>query len=74
MRDEARITAVMNYIESVWREHPDMRFGQLIINVIMLDEDCETSADLDKILWNIEEPEFMDLLDMFYDAYCQKKG
>lgn len=30
MRDEKRITPVLQAIETMWRKYPDLRFGQLI--------------------------------------------
>lgn len=30
IRNPARISEVLHYIENEWREHPDMRLGQLI--------------------------------------------
>lgn len=33
MRDPKRIPIFLDVIESIWRENPDMRFGQLIMNL-----------------------------------------
>ena len=33
MRDEKRITRIMNKIKKYWERNPDMRFNQLLINL-----------------------------------------
>jgi hypothetical protein len=33
MRDPGRIPEVLAEIERVWKDYPDMRLGQLIVNV-----------------------------------------
>ena len=33
MRDPARIQKFCNRLAKAWRQHPDWRFGQLIVNV-----------------------------------------
>ncbi len=32
-RDPGRISAVLSHIETIWRQYPDMRLGQLLINI-----------------------------------------
>ena len=34
MRDPKRIPKVLNEIEKIWKEYPDLRLGQLIDNVV----------------------------------------
>jgi len=46
MRSKKRIKPFLKYIEKMWVEHPDERFGQLLINAGLL-EDSITS-------WNAE--------------------
>jgi hypothetical protein len=33
-RDPDRIPEILGLIEQVWRRHPDMRLGQLIVNLL----------------------------------------
>lgn len=33
MRDPARIRPLLDELEKLWLKHPDMRLGQLIVNV-----------------------------------------
>lgn len=46
MRDPKRIDEILNTIKIVWEQYPDMRFGQLIVNVLGIDpfylEDTQT--------------------------------
>lgn len=37
MRDPDRIYEFCNTLASVWSKYPDMRFGQLIVNVLGVD-------------------------------------
>lgn len=34
MRDSKRIYEIMNELTEIWQQNPDLRFGQLISNVI----------------------------------------
>lgn len=34
MRDPERIPKILKEIEKIWKEHPDLRLGQLIANVV----------------------------------------
>lgn len=56
MRDLARIDEILNMIKILWKRYPDMRFGQLLINLGIADDGPATSfnredEDLRKILW-----------------------
>jgi uncharacterized protein YihD (DUF1040 family) len=51
MRDPARIPAVLARIESLWKENPDMRLGQLIAN---LARNGLGETDIGRV-WNIED-------------------
>lgn len=33
-RDPARIAEILSLITQVWKQHPDMRLGQLIVNLL----------------------------------------
>lgn len=34
MRDPNRIPSILTKIEAVWKRHPDMRLGQLLVNLL----------------------------------------
>jgi hypothetical protein len=34
MRDPERIDEILNLISQAWRSHPDMRLGQLVVNLL----------------------------------------
>lgn len=55
-RKRSRITPIIRKIEEVWREHPDLRLGQLLI-------DCVGHKDL----FNLEDDELMEALERFGD-------
>lgn len=54
MRNPARITIVLDKILKIWMRHPDLRLGQLIVNVI--------SADY---IYEIEDDKLLELLDIY---------
>ena len=37
MRDPKRIDELLNTVKTVWEQYPDMRFGQLVVNVLGVD-------------------------------------
>lgn len=53
-RKRGRISPVIRKLEEVWREHPDLRLGQLLI-------DCAG----DKDLFNLEDDELLEALERF---------
>jgi uncharacterized protein YihD (DUF1040 family) len=55
MRNPERIDEILNRIKEVWKLYPDMRLGQLILNVIN-----------DPALYYIEDSELADLLEKYY--------
>ena len=56
IRKRGRISPVIRKLEEVWREHPDLRLGQLLIN-------CAG----DKDLFNLEDDELMEAMERFGD-------
>ena len=55
-RKRSRITPIIRKIEEVWREHPDLRLGQLLI-------DCVGHKDL----FNLEDDELLEAMERFGD-------
>lgn len=46
MRNPDRIDKVLNTISKVWKKYPDLRLGQLIINVIPEDKIYNVEDDI----------------------------
>jgi len=58
-RDAARIPYIMVEIEEIWRAHPSLRLGQLIMNVI----------DDGGVLYYLEDEELLKRLRAEYDNF-----
>lgn len=56
IRKRGRISPVIRKLEEVWREHPDLRLGQLLI-------DCAG----DKDLFYLEDDELLEVMGRFGD-------
>lgn len=69
MRDPKRISKFINIAKQIWKMHPDLRFGQLILNAIDNKEDLYYIED-DKLLEKIislysKKDEIDDFLNKF---------
>jgi hypothetical protein len=40
MRDPARIETVLSTLRRIWKEHPDLRLGQLFVNAARPEQPC----------------------------------
>lgn len=60
MRDINRIEPLLDLIESVWKRYPDLRLGQLILNVAQEDK-----------LYYLEDADLKMLLE---ERYKMKEG
>lgn len=47
MRERARIKRILNLIEELWNKSPDQRFGQLLINLSVVEDSI--------LVWNNED-------------------
>ncbi len=56
MRDPSRIPDILDRIAEVWEEMPDMRLGQLILNVVRDPN----------VLYNMEDEILIDRLEKLY--------
>jgi hypothetical protein len=54
MRDPARIPDMLARLEKLWKERPDLRLGQLILNVAHAGEDLYYLED-EALLARLEE-------------------
>lgn len=57
MRDKKRIELFLKEIQKYWEQNPDLRFGQLLINVFGLSK---------KDVWFLEENETLKLFEEFF--------
>ena len=51
MRDINRIDPFLKELGELWKQNPDMRFGQLIMNL-------ETGSP--SVIWNLEEEDWLE--------------
>ena len=56
MRDVNRIDPFLEKLGEVWKENPDLRFGQLVMNI-------ETGSP--SVIWNKEEDEWLEALEKY---------
>lgn len=61
MRDKARISEFMNRLQVVWEEYPDMRFGQLIFNILSMMSRTDILVDP----FYLEEKDFLWLIEEY---------
>jgi len=58
MRDPKRIKPFLAEIEKLWNEHPDYRFGQLVMNIVR--------PEVPNIkMFNMEEDELIEKIEEF---------
>lgn len=62
MRDPNRIGPVLMEIERLWRKQPDLRLGQLILNIVKGEFSPEVSE-----LYNLEDAEIIKRLRKAYE-------
>lgn len=56
MRDPERIDAFLEQLRKIWMRNPDLRFGQLVLNV----------SENIPLLYNIEDDEFIEKMEKCY--------
>lgn len=66
MRDPRRIARMIQQLESAWHAFPDMRLGQLVLNITRV----ETTSDL----WNLEDDQIEQLLETFRNLKIDPQG
>ena len=70
MRDSNRIKPLLEKLQYLWEQYPDMRFGQLLESIIFssprFDIPLLTAPErVEKMLWNLEEYEWDELITKF---------
>lgn len=58
MRDPMRIMNILQGVQEVWEQFPDLRLGQLLLN-----------ATDDTILYYLEDEELVEYLKIFYERF-----
>lgn len=66
MRDPKRIDRVIEQLTLAWHAFPDMRLGQLILNI--------TRVETTSHLWNLEDDTISKLLDTFARLKIKPQG
>lgn len=62
MRDINRIDKLLNELGELWKKQPDMRFGQLIMNL-------DLSLNDNSIMWNKEDEDWLKLIQNKKDEW-----
>ena len=60
MRDINRIDLILDRLKALWKRNPDLRLGQLILNVVR-----------DPMLYYIEDEQLIDVLEKVYNQGVQ---
>lgn len=60
MRDINRIDLILDRLKALWKRNPDLRLGQLILNVLQ-----------DPTLYYIEDEQLIDVLEKTYNQGVQ---
>ena len=55
MRDINRIDVVLKELGDLWKKQPDMRLGQLLLNL-------DLSLENSHVMWNMEEDAWLELI------------
>ena len=50
MRDKKRIKRILNILEEIWKNNQDQRFGQLLINLGLVNDDIMTWQTEDDLI------------------------
>ena len=74
MRNPDRINEVIIELHKVWQQCPDIRFGQLIENIIVKHHDNHTSVmGIENDLWNWEDTQWLKAIKGFKIDYIKGK-
>lgn len=57
MRDINRIDLILDRLKTLWKKYPDLRLGQLILNVLQ-----------DPVLYYVEDEELIEALEKAYES------
>lgn len=57
MRDVNRIDLILDRLKTLWKKYPDLRLGQLILNVLQA-----------PVLYYVEDEELIEILEKTYES------
>jgi len=63
MRDPARIPVILEKMNALWQQYPDMRFGQLTYTLFAMLPETQRKARSGIDSFNVEDTDFEKLLD-----------
>lgn len=73
MRPKERIDPFLEKFGNLWKEHQDMRFGQLVENLLSVYVggrlDKYSMLQLNPLLWAMEESEWEKAIEEFYEVF-----
>jgi len=75
MRDIHRIPQLLNRLQELWILVPDLRFGQLIENIVTLQIGIGPGNNCDRVetfLWNTEEDKWEEAIEAFRQHLTHK--
>ena len=72
MRDPARIPTILEKLNAVWQKYPDIRFGQLIINLYSQIPTSEEKVRGSVDFFSVEDPDFEIVLDRVLERGFEK--
>lgn len=72
MRDPARIPIILEKLNAVWQKYPDIRFGQLIINLYSQIPTSSGNIRGSVDFFSIEDPDFERVLDRVLERGFEK--
>lgn len=62
MRDPKRIPKLLDELKGIWGSTPDLRLGQLIVNIIWQEFKIQDPKDAERKLYYIEDQELIEII------------
>lgn len=72
MRDIWRIPRILTLVRKIWNKNPDLRFGQLISNIVNIDREYTPYTKLDDIFY-LEDIELENKLKKVLEKGWEKQ-
>ena len=63
MRNPQRIAPIMERLTKLWEKYPDLRFGQMVENIILSVSPGSSVVGIETILWNWEEDQWNEAIN-----------
>ncbi|MDD5142778.1 hypothetical protein [Methanoregula sp.] len=63
MRDPARIATILEKMNALWQQYPDMRFGQLMYTLFAMLPETKRTAGSGIDSFHVEDADFEKLVD-----------